>query len=573
MSAIQSDLTKFGYDLVVATTQDAVNATMMEYLSKISLPATVSAYVYDKVTQSPVWTDYQALVDKVGFDPFSIPDGAGDDERVQTLYNNKFMFAFRAKVGLPRGLDSYPDIVTLDRGDNAVTYDMYFAEFEVLNLVNNFGDITWTNLSQPADSPWIFEFLVQIDLRTADQGAFSQLPASVQQQVKNLNPNSAFSVQQLYLDLNTAGLQGQPSIPGLDKSTSAYILLTSVFINTYWDALRASGGVILGISVTPDTPDLKRAALIPTDLTIDVSPNIDAQGNTTGDYGLYTLDYLVMSDRRVLPPARPFTWNWLDSDQVSDAHGAIAVRRDVFVSYLAQMLAGPVQSLCFETDVEMSHSGLYFSKDYSFSVPSRNPALFTQPIAYSPDADGLTTVLTFGFSSIKHAHARDSLHITTEDGDFNYTLTGSVAFRGHTIRMIANGQSYFRYDETANKALAGIFVNTTSTVDYEIYVDDRGELVAKMGEPVIVDDPQKIDPGAWDKLTLHDEIQMIYRLRDQLQAALSKALTDFDHNILTILNSSHAWVFPGGKTFVFKQAGFSVENDLVALLTYADPAS
>jgi hypothetical protein len=33
------------------------------------------------------------------------------------------------------------------------------------------------------------------------------------------------------------------------------------------------------------------------------------------------------------------------------------------------------------------------------------------------------------------------------------------------------------------------------------------------------------------------------------------------------------YIFPGGKTFSFKEAGFSEFQDLVASITYADPVS
>jgi hypothetical protein len=38
-----------------------------------------------------------------------------------------------------------------------------------------------------------------------------------------------------------------------------------------------------------------------------------------------------------------------------------------------------------------------------------------------------------------------------------------------------------------------------------------------------------------------------------------------------MLNSSSSWVFPGGKTFAFKNVQFSDNKDLVCEITYVDP--
>ena len=48
-------------------------------------------------------------------------------------------------------------------------------------------------------------------------------------------------------------------------------------------------------------------------------------------------------------------------------------------------------------------------------------------------------------------------------------------------------------------------------------------------------------------------------------------LSTFETDIMDMLNSSHTWVFPGGKTFIFKDIYFSDKTDLVTHVTYVDP--
>jgi hypothetical protein len=584
MSAQQSDLSRFGYDVVVATTQDAINATMKEYLANVSAPEAIVAYVADDNNHA-ILADYQKLVAAVGSDLFAIPDGtASDDPRLQTLSNAcGFMFAFKARIGLPAGLTMYPDIVTLNQGTEAVLYDMYFAEFEIVNLsYGPRGKIAWSNLSQPPREPWTFEFVVQTVMRTGDENAFDTLPDPIKRQIKNLDPDMAFSVQQLHLDLNTAALASTtPAIPGLPTSSAAWQFLAQDFIGTYWTALRASGDPILGISVKPrDAPRpstivYPSGTIIPTDLSIEVSPYRDAHGDKTGNYPLYTLDYLVLADNRVLPPAIPFTWNWLDADQSADAHGAIGVRRDVFVTFLRQLMEPAAAELCFSTYVSMTHDGEDFDVEYSYKLAPPGSAVFKLPASYTPDASGFLNVLQFSYTSNASDVSTQSSHFATIYGNFNYALTSTVAFKDNVVRLVTQGVAFFHFSEVdvgiEKGYLTGNFVNLTTTVDYQVAVTDQGALVVTQGTPVLNDTPDDMDITWWDRLNFPGAVEVMEQMQDSARTAISSAMTGFDTEILEMLNSAHGWVFPGGRTFTFKNSAFSATGDLVSYIAYADP--
>ena len=104
MGQMQSDLSsaKYGYDFVVATTQESINATMKEYLSGVAEPEVIMCYVMD-TTGNPQVIDYKALVRLVNNpDPFSVPNGANPatDEGVQNLAGAYFKGALiAAEVG------------------------------------------------------------------------------------------------------------------------------------------------------------------------------------------------------------------------------------------------------------------------------------------------------------------------------------------------------------------------------------------------------------------------------------------------------------------------------------------
>ena len=103
---MQSDLSspKYGYDFVVATTQESINATMKEYLSGVAEPEVIMCYVMD-TTGNPQVIDYKALVRLANnTDPFSVPNRANPatDEGVQNLAGAYFMYGIKAKIAMPR---------------------------------------------------------------------------------------------------------------------------------------------------------------------------------------------------------------------------------------------------------------------------------------------------------------------------------------------------------------------------------------------------------------------------------------------------------------------------------------
>jgi hypothetical protein len=46
MSIAQTNLTSFGYDLVVAVTQKSINATMKVFLDSLTVPEVIACFIY-----------------------------------------------------------------------------------------------------------------------------------------------------------------------------------------------------------------------------------------------------------------------------------------------------------------------------------------------------------------------------------------------------------------------------------------------------------------------------------------------------------------------------------------------
>src|ERR1700761_9386948 len=101
MSASQSFLSSpdYGYDYVVAVTQDSINDTALQFLST-KQPVVNVCYIQNDDGHSEQ-IEYEAFKKKAnGADPFNIPESGPDrDTLLKDLDDADFMFGFRAAMG------------------------------------------------------------------------------------------------------------------------------------------------------------------------------------------------------------------------------------------------------------------------------------------------------------------------------------------------------------------------------------------------------------------------------------------------------------------------------------------
>jgi len=580
MSAIQSYLSasKYGYDMVVGTTQASINATMKQFLSKFDGQEFVRIYVYkEDVPEGQshyVETDFEAYKATLGFDPFDVPDGTSmDDEKIKKLKENLYAFGFKAKMGLPTNfpLKSLADIIVLDKGNSSVSYNLYCKEFQITNLnPGGYGGGSWENLNQNTEpAPWTFGFTVDLDLYSNDS-AFSHLPEEIQNEVKNLCPGSMFSVQQLYLDLNTAGLESTPTIKNLDTSTDAYIYLTKIFLNKYFKNMQESsksdtnpdGNYLLGYSIKP-SQEGSSSSIIPTDLNFMVSPYLDEHGNATQDFDMYTLNWLVMTEGHRMPSPVQFEWNWVDKVNVSNYHGAMSIKKSTFTNFLNKLLSPSLKSACWVPSCNVHTNFVSVKYGWSLSPESNNQT-------YNVVNDNSSRVLTFSYS--KTSHDSDTFVPNWGNMDLNYSLQTDVYLEGTKIRTVSTATCYVHMNADGGIA-EGNVAKYTTTVEYDLGVDAHGDLKVTQGKYDRQDQSDDVKPDVWGTIvTAGTFTNVTDAIKSFAKGWLVNFLSGFDKQILSMLNGSGMWVFPGGDTFVFKNAQFSNFQDLVSDVTYADPS-
>lgn len=564
---LSSDLSepKYKYDLVVGTTAQAINATMKQYLFE-NASEPVEIWYGQETAGAPVVP--VTAID--GVDPFATPDKG---EPPQQILDSDFVFAIKAGFGLPDGVDplSVPDILILSEDRQKVTYVLFFNTFEIVTLDWGRKDThSWGHFTQPSGDPILFNFLVDMNFDEADpEASFSHLPPETRDRLKDLNTDTAFSVQQLYLDLNNAGLQNRPTIAGIPADSDVYITLEKDFVNTYWEDIAKDKKFILGYAAKAKrAPADAAASLQPTALNFATVPHYDASGAKTDDFRLYTLNYLMNSEERPLEMGATFPWNWITSSDVGSYHGAMAVRREVFAEFLNESLSRSLQYVCIDPSVtfELYDLGLAWRASHSLNYDS-SPGKFTYVADHGPK------ILNLSYSKDAYQTSKSGLI----RGHFKLTsaVTGTVSVSGSEITVVLNASLNIDFDNGDLFGVGhveGLVGAYSSTAILVIAVDGSGKLTVSMksGYPNTVISPPSLSKGAFSGI---DGVDGVESSLESSYSQMAQSLTSYERNVESFLNSTgNMWVFPGGQTFLFKQAAFSNFQDMVTHITYADPS-
>jgi len=568
MSVTQSFLSNsaYGYDFVVATTQESINATMKLFLSAGTEPVANICYVAD-AHGNPTQIDYETLkANANGSDPFAVPTGADPttDQDLKNLIAARFMVGFRAQIGLPPGYapDAIPDVVALGQDSSAVIFNLMCSEFIVVQLVPGGGYNpvpSWMNAAQPAGAAWLFTSKVDLRMFATDASAYDRLPAPVQAQIQALG-GAPFSVQQLLFDLDNAALESVPVISGVTPGTTLYTVLQQDFLGAYFTAMKANGTPLLGATITMGASDPSTLQL--SNLNMEVSPLVDGNGNpipnpTSAQQQLATLNYLCEADNDQPHPPVPFNWNWVDS--AGDCDGALAINRNTFANYFQGQLAAQVSANCYAPYCHVWLSGIFDQNvHFEWNMTGGQTPTVTTP------ASG-QTVLQFHYSN----YAEDQAGLNGDMGHLTLapTYDMSVDFVGNTI-VVTQHLVVYMYVSCMATSGSGNVIDKQIIDTFTLEIGSDGQLTTSwQPQPpaqVIIDNSE--NPSVNPFLNFFVNItQLIADIDGWLQSLAAANLGDPPLSVV------QNFVFPGGNTFTFKDVGFSDNQDLASRITYVDP--
>jgi hypothetical protein len=559
MSYTESNLSTTKFDYVVAVTQGSVNGALRETISKGG-PEVIVCYAYN--TSSPpalVPIDHAALVKAAtGTDPFAVPKGTkSTDKRVQDLADAGFAFAVKAKLGLPPGVSpaDWPPVVTLEPGHSNVIYKVTFAEFAVAEIVYGPRDsVSWFSDSQPSGAAWTFSATVDLDFR---DGPFTSLSKEAQARLTGLELNpGAYSIKQLFYDLNSSALIQDFTFDGLSSNTPLGAFMAENFVNTYFKGL--DGGELLGC-VAAAAVDVSPSSLWITGVTFFTPAAVSAPGVSGAPL---TLNYLCATGGDSLPAPANFGWNWIDPGEKFE--GVAALNRNTFSDYLRNAnlpktatfpggsLGGYIRSNCYTPSVSCTYDAGNLELTYSCSaasggqptasILSSGPALFSYSYGSSASSQADPFGIVLGHISLSTSFGLD-LYVQSNQIVVEQRLVFALDVANGPVGLSAN------------------IVDTAIVDTYSVGIDENGQLVAQMGIPKTADNSQHPDLSAIAN-SISNINQIVDTITQWAQTLAAGHLKDLPVSFVGSL------VFPGAAAFTFADAVFSNHSDLVSHITY-----
>lgn len=538
-----SQITLTSYDTVVAVTQDTINEMLAVFLS--TLQKQVALYY---------------TVDNNGNYVPTTPENA--------------VYIFTGTLDYTLDANGNPvNMVVLNSqiGPQTVLYNITFSNAEFKSTVAPTFDIT-----QQGGSPWIISFQVNLSQVSA---ALSNLPASAQATIQKattgLDPN-IFSIQQLYIDLNTAVFDSLQNINGMN--TFAESIFQGI-MRSYLASLQAQKGIVFGYSVV--AAGLNTALVptfMPTALDFCVSSYTDANGQHS-DPQADTLNYLLMVSGRALPPQPPdgFPFNFVDvdSNDIPLEQGAMAIRSGLYVGFLINQLSPILQSISPVAYVKANGNETVY--DQTMQLNAGVSHTFT-PV--NPPQDGV--VANFSYAS-PQASDNTSFVGGTCSVTLTYSSTCSVSLSGPLVTIAGSSVVSAQTDSSVMGSVFDVIMPPTTyawSVDLLLEMDpsNNGQLNYAI-QNANFSSPPTVAPehqSAWDKFfsSVGGAFQQFVDDPGDIRGTVqSQVMNSIQPALVAAIQGANNFVFPGGGTFLFKDTTFTATDNLAADITYQTPAA
>lgn len=572
MSQPTSNLASIYYNLATAVTQDSINSTMNFYLEGLD---GVLEEVMTKKSGVETEMTLDHFIQLSGVDPFTIPDGTTvtyeqyfgpssypdltkDQLNLITSLKNGLEYGLKAKTGIASTWTSIPPVVQIESQGTQVVYNMFFASNTCIDIDQDMDNdiITFHSWSQPADYPWIFSWSVNLALTNATGDTGAPTPQ-----------NDLFSVQQLYLDLNTLVDGKAPTITGPSASCLQFVAAT---VDTYVQNIPAGQSTIS--YVQQQTTGGADATLTVTDVSFLALPNTD-------NPGLSTLNYLCMTADKKPPKAvEAPTWDWIDSEnQVS---GVMAIESTVFLGTLLSAFSQGFDQFSMETSGTISYqndSSNFFDPKCSGSFHYDYQAAPSDAGQWQVSNDFASGVLaTASYSCDDQGQRKEYTNECSYCGSISaywkYFMNATLTFEN-----LGDGTVAFTLDMTITTPLHAYLCGVERTKNvldleakmvYVLSIEPSGKIIVTPTYSYpkdTFDSVSSLSTTCGDK-DFKDQNDVCYSMYNYLL----QQFPIYESAVLKVLENSLTWYFPATNTFQFSDIAISDHGDFVVNITYAE---
>ncbi|MCJ1288432.1 hypothetical protein MMC26_007789 [Xylographa opegraphella] len=593
MGVVTSNLSnaKYGYDIVVATTQASLNSTLWEWLCQAKQPVSYICFLNNSNPRSghPM---IQITLDKLltltgGVNPFEIPDQTPpSDPRIAALTKANFAGGLKMQMGIPPGtMPKDLPIVVLGNSASEIQFTMYCSQ---LYMVQNHQS-TWAVSTQPPGSAWFVRTHVGLVSQDLDvtlnvpyfQNSGSKHKAALLAKVNVLKKSgNAFSLQQLLFDLDHASMTNPTPFFVPENSIASRMIIES-FIPTYIASIEQHGSPILSVKALSPTstipqlapieeyigdlfiplkkvvPESDPSVLALTGLEWEVSPLFNVANPTPAQQDATTLNYLCAVNGHQLAAPAAFDWNWVEPSDVDTESGIIAINRNVIANHVLQELLPIATACCVKADFSTTAHWQGKASYYWDLYPDQKPS----SVWVTPSGPN---VINISYTTNYDSHV-ESDGATTAALQILPSYSCNVTFSANIITVAQHivFRVYVRFDSSSETVNV---VDTTITDEYTISVDQNGSLQTTKTSSKTEDHSQS---------PYESGILNFFTNLNNLMDDIKKNISAFSATKLKSIPFDHLqnFIFPGARVFTFKSAMFSTGQDLLCAITYVDPSS
>ncbi len=578
MSAQQSNLAAYGFDVVVATTQAAINANIKQYIHEFGKGASPTFKAYfrmngDGVVEMLPSDQNNSLVNGyANTDPLAIAAWNGTGARpvaitnIQAVINTIFdthiedivlRYAISFELGFPGGNVPSTDIIQLSDDGQYATYKLCFQNLTlaVANYNNDIynGVTSYEVYTQTLSK--IYEFTVRVPLASVNDN--NNLPGDVAAQAAALG--NAFTLQQLVLDLDNAAWYSQPVITDAPSTSEVYKMLDTVFLPLYAQLMAANGRAALGFNFIPNVSAGSNFGITNVQLQID-------DVNSYTPPAIATLDYLCAVNGNQPQPRADFSdpdnyilnglpcWNWFDT--MPSVHGVIAVSPYALANYFCNALMDYVKSNCY-----LPSTSWYFNEDkemWMVNPPSVQAGQTPTVSVYN----GSGPLVSFSYTSPAGSGYSKDNYSDTQQLTTSFTLTVT---QGADNTLIVTQELKIFYELSMGSTAKGNIVDTILTDTYTLATNATGQYAPAVNSNS-QDNSQNVSFNGFYNFFDGDPNSMIATIKSWAQSLAAKNVTDIPVSVMQGL------VFPGGNAFSMSNLAWSDGGDLIANINYALPA-